>query len=607
MIDDKTRFQKQQKAHTIGSGIWLLVFSALFVALLVYADSESLLVQEDAFLQAAIIIIVAIAILTWAATIIWFLQRGRPTLISLGHPAVKYVVAGIIISGCISFVVFILLMYQGYGNYLAGEYSWGHYVVFGVVAFFLFGGAWHLARLVKPDFLPRQARPWTRKGPRVFYVVLCASIIAGASSLFVSIAKQAADPVVPFQFTQEPGTANTSVILLIGDGMGPNQMQLGKLVEYGPGVNASFDRFPYKTTVSTANVDGGVTDSAAGATAIGTGTRTSNGRLATSTRGQNLTTILEIAKQKGYATGLIAICELTHATPAAFASHQPSRGTYPEIAADMVRSGVDVMLGGGWGVDMFGPHVANMQANGYAYATNKTQLAAMSTTPALGLFASGGMPKTQAYTDASTVPTLLEMVEKGIELLNSTGKPFFLMIEESFIDSGGHGNDPVMVAHEMIMLDKVVNHTLDFAIADGHTQVLLTADHETGGLQILGTGLMTGPLPHPSLTVAENTLRRTTRASQAQVSWSTGGHTSIKVVLAGYGPYTSQIPNARFNIDTFSLMRMAIEGVSGPVEQGVNDDNTAILLVYVAFGGMGISVVVLAVAYAKHGKTARAV
>ncbi len=602
MMDNNTRYLKEQKVHTVGSGIWLLIFSALFVALVVYADSENYLIQEDAYLQAAIYLILAIAILTWAITTIWFVQRGKPNLIRLAHPAVKYVVAGVIIAGMISFVAFIFLAERAYGSYLEGEYSWGYYVVLGIVAWFLFGGVWHLARLAKPDFLKRKERPFTRKGPRVFYVALCISVLAGAGSLFVSIASQASGPVVPYQFSIEADTTNTSVILLIGDGMGPAHMELGRLVEYGAGNSSGYDRFPHETTVSTNNVDGGTTDSGAGGTAIATGTRTQNGLISMSSDGRNLTTILEIAKQKGYATGLITICQLAHATPAVFAAHQPNRDLYSAIAADMVGHHVDLMLGGGWDTDYFGPHIANMQADGYEYATNKAELAALNSTPALGLFASGNLPKVQDYTDASPEPSLYEMVVKGIDLLNATGGPFFLMVEESAIDWAGHANDPVYAAHEMIMLDKIINHTINLAEAPGaKLQVLVTADHETGGLQILGTGGLTGPLPNASSTLAENIQRRTDRANQVQVSWSTGGHTSTEVILAGIGPYTSQIGHARFNIDVFSLMRMAIEGKSGPVER-VGEEFETIWFVYIALGGIASAVVVLATLYVRSSK-----
>ncbi|MBN2150079.1 MAG: alkaline phosphatase [Candidatus Lokiarchaeota archaeon] len=597
--------RKQQTMHTIASGIWLHVFSVIFAALVVLAYSENYLIQDDAYLQAVINLILTLAILTWAATVIWLVQRGKPDLIRLAHPAVRYVVAGTIAVSCISFVILLLLLAQAYGSYLQGEYSWGYSVVIGIAALFLFGGAWHIARLARPRFMRRRERPFTRRGPRVLYVALCISVLAGAGSLFVSIASQSAAPVVPYQFTLEAGTSNTSVILLIGDGMGPAHMDLGRVVEYGPGTNASYDRFPHETTVSTDNIEGGTTDSGAGGTAISTGRRTQNGRIATSPDGQNLTTILEIAKQNGYATGLITICQLAHATPAVFAAHQSNREMYAEIVADMVSHDVDLLLGGGWSSSYFGPHVASMQAAGYAYATNKTGLAAIASTPALGLFASGNLPKFQDYTDASAEPSLLDMVVKGIELLNATGKPFFLMVEESAIDWAGHANDPVYAAHEMIMLDKIINHTINLAEAPGaKLQVLLTADHETGGLQILGTGGLTSPLPNESLPLAENIARRTNRTNEIQVSWSTGGHTSTEVVLAGIGPYTSQIHHANYNIDVFSLMRMAIEGKSGPVEP-IGFIFQPVWFVYIAIGGIACTAVAFATLYVRDSKKQR--
>jgi len=354
--------------------------------------------------------------------------------------------------------------------------------------------------------------------------------------------------------------------------------------------------------VSTNNIDGGTTDSAAGGTAIATGTRTQNGRISTSPDGANLTTIIEIAKNKGYATGLVTICQLTDATPAVFAAHRSSRAMFSEIAADMAGHGLDLLLGGGRSTSYFGSQIANLLADGYSYAMNKTELAGIASTPALGLFASGNLPKVQDYTDASAEPSLLDMVVKGIELLNATGKPFFLMVEESAIDWACHANDPVYAAQEMIMLDKIINYTINLAEApEAKIQVLVTADHETGGLQILGTGSLTGPLPNDSLPLAENIQRRTDRANQVNVSWSTGGHTQTRVILAGIGPYTSQIHNARYNIDTFSLMRMAIEGKSGPVEQIAGRFPT-VWYVYIAFGGIAGTAVVLAVLYARNSK-----
>ena len=145
-------------------------------------------------------------------------------------------------------------------------------------------------------------------------------------------------------------TYPSSIILFIGDGMGLEQIKFGSLVEYGNDSFSSLLNFPYQTTVSTDNIDMTTTDSAASATAISTGVKTKNGRIAVSYDAKlELTTILEIAQMNGYATGLVATCHLTHATPAAFASHASSRGDYLNIAGDFSNSSVDVFLGGGSG------------------------------------------------------------------------------------------------------------------------------------------------------------------------------------------------------------------------------------------------------------------
>ena len=132
-------------------------------------------------------------------------------------------------------------------------------------------------------------------------------------------------------------TYPSNVIIFIGDGMGLEQIYFGQMVEFGTTDTSSILSFPYNTTVSTSNIDGTTTDSAASATAISTGVKTSNGRIATNWNAKmDLTTILEIAQLNGYATGLVATCHLTHATPAAFAAHDSSRGNYQEIAEDFL-------------------------------------------------------------------------------------------------------------------------------------------------------------------------------------------------------------------------------------------------------------------------------
>ena len=220
----------------------------------------------------------------------------------------------------------------------------------------------------------------------------------------------------------EPGDTGNSVIIFIGNGMGPQQIELGRLVESGPDCKSALLEFPNENYIDTYNIDLITTDSAAGGTAISTGVRTKSGHIATSWDGKDLTTILEIAETKNYVTGIVVKCQLAHATPAAFAAHDEDRGSYVSIAEDMAKSGADLLFGGGKDEKYFGTVISSMQANGYDYIINKTQMAAQTSLPVFGLFEDGNMPKASDYTADMTSPTLLEMVLKAIELLSGSGK-----------------------------------------------------------------------------------------------------------------------------------------------------------------------------------------
>ncbi len=391
--------------------------------------------------------------------------------------------------------------------------------------------------------------------------------------------------------TQAENIYPSSIILFIGDGMGLEQIKFGSLVEFGEEGFSSILNFPFNTTVSTTNIDGTKTDSAAAATAISTGIKTQNGRIATNWDGEmELTTILEIAQMNGYATGLVATCHLTHATPAAFAAHEGSRGDYLNIAEDFSQADVDVFLGGGSGLEYIGNYIDNFTAQGYEYVTEEAELDLITKTPVLGLFTEVSFPKLQTIPEDSTIPTLSEMTIKAIELLNATSQPFFLMIEGSQIDWAGHANDQVYLAHQIIEFEKAVKYAKTLAEQVSDLQVLVTADHETGGLSIENYSFKTEiPLETDSYKVKQE--KRTNRSQEITVDWGTGGHTNTKVILAGYGPFTEEILTAKHHIDTFSIMRQAIDGQSEPIGEGYYKGHLPIYAwILVLFSPMIISV-----------------
>jgi alkaline phosphatase len=359
--------------------------------------------------------------------------------------------------------------------------------------------------------------------------------------------------------TPSDGGVPPSVIIFIGDGMGPNQIELGRLVEYGPGGNSSIFQLPNHKYIGTDNVDGTTTDSAAAATAIATGYKTHNYVIGKNALLQSVSTILELAEAKGYVTGMVVTSPLNHATPAGFSAHNDDRNNYVQIAADMADSGIDLLLGGGSSSTYFGTQIANLQANGYTYVTDRTGLAGVGALPVLGLFNANYLTLERDRTTVSTEPSLQEMVAKSIALLNASGKPFALMVEGSQIDTAAHASEKVALAHEVIEFEKAVKFATTIAASNANIQLLVCADHETGGFGISSYTFST-PLPQESDSLAVKIQKRTDRANQVAVTFSApNSHTSTEVYLAGMGPYTSRILNASHHIDTFQIMRTAIE------------------------------------------------
>ncbi|MBN2156669.1 MAG: alkaline phosphatase [Candidatus Lokiarchaeota archaeon] len=396
-------------------------------------------------------------------------------------------------------------------------------------------------------------------------------------------------------------TPPTGIILFIGDGMGFQHIELARLVEYGPNGESAILSFPYQNDIATVNIDGMTTDSAASGTAISTGVKTRNGRIAMNYNGKiELTTILEIAQDNGYATGIVATCHLTHATPAVFMAHNPSRNNYLEIAEDIFNTGLDVLLGGGSSASYLGNYISAMEINGYNYITNKTELNCSDTEPLLGLFSSSSLTPVHLKNQTNSEPSLLTMTQKAIELLNNTGKPFFLMVEGSQIDWGSHDNDPIYTALETIEFEKSVNYAKDLAENDSNLLLLVTADHETGGLTVEEYDFLT-PLPLDTDNFETKKNKRLDRVGEITTSWSTGGHTSKNVILTGMGPNSERILNATHHINTFSIMRELIDGETDPFETNTTKGHVN-LFVIIFLGILGVSAVIGGLSAWKHTK-----
>ncbi|SHH57006.1 alkaline phosphatase [Thermosipho atlanticus] len=281
-----------------------------------------------------------------------------------------------------------------------------------------------------------------------------------------------------------------NVIYFIGDGMGINQILLASYIE---GRTLNIMKAPYVGFATTYSANSLVTDSAAAGTALAAGFKTNNGMIGMLPDGTIVPSIFEVVSKYGVKTGIVVTCRVTHATPGAFYGHVTSRKDENTLAEQLINSSIDVVMGGGWrnfvatggkrkdGKDL----IALAKKKGFDYITTKSELMNYNGDRLLALFSSSHL--SAASERSGEQPMLYEMVEKALEILSKDGQPFFLMVEGSQIDWEGHGNDPYGVWKEMMEFDKAIGVALKFLETHPDTLIVVTADHETGGL-----GLSTG-------------------------------------------------------------------------------------------------------------------
>ncbi|MFC3033049.1 alkaline phosphatase [Pseudoalteromonas fenneropenaei] len=333
--------------------------------------------------------------------------------------------------------------------------------------------------------------------------------------------------------TPTPVTSVKNVILMIGDGMGPQQV--GLLEDYARRAPNSTYNGKGNLTALSKLADNGhlglalnqpygatsgklVVDSACSATQLATGKASGSEMIGLDEQGFIVETILEKAKKAGKATGLVSDTRITHATPAAFAAHQAHRSLEGAIAVELVTSGsVDVLLSGGarefvpadiktntaaqQAIEALGAApsvykkskrkdsrnllVEAKEQHGYSLAFDKTQLANSDATKLLGLFANSGMADAIAYKACSannscTEPSLKEMTVKALDILAKDPDGFFLMVEGGQIDWAGHANDAGWMLNELLKFDEAVEAVYQWVKDRNDTLVVVTADHETG-------------------------------------------------------------------------------------------------------------------------------
>jgi alkaline phosphatase len=411
---------------------------------------------------------------------------------------------------------------------------------------------------------------------------------------------------------KEPEIKN--VIFLIGDGMGVSYTSAYRYLKDNPGTKVAerteFDKYLVGQQMTYPEDSAqNITDSASAATAMSAGVKTYNAAIAVDNDKSEVKTVLEAAKEKGKATGLVATSEITHATPASFGAHDENRKNMNSIADDYYnelikgKHKIDVLLGGGKS-NFVRPDVnlaKAFQKDGYSYVTDKNQMLKDKNEQVLGLFASEGLPK--MIDRPSETPSLADMTSSAIQRLNKDKDGFFLMVEGSQVDWAGHDNDIVGAMSEMEDFEKAYKSAMEFAKKDKHTLVVATADHSTGGFSIGAKGIYNWygePIKAAKRTpdfmadaivkgadvektlkqyinqnvvkLTDGEIKTVTEAAKSKnvtnvdnaieaifdnrtnTAWTTGGHTGEDVPVYAYGPYKERFAGQVDNTDQAKII-----------------------------------------------------
>ncbi len=338
--------------------------------------------------------------------------------------------------------------------------------------------------------------------------------------------------------TVSDGAYAQNIILLIGDGMGLSQITAGM---YANGNKLALEQFKKIGFHKNYAYDDLITDSAAGATAFSCGVKTYNGAIGVGPDTLPRYTILEEAEDRGYMTGLITSSTIVHATPASFIAHNRQRRNYEEIALDFLKTDVDLFIGGGNKYFERREDEKNisqeLKDKGY-YISNyfEEELAEIDfkSYKKIGYLTSDSDPLSveqgRDYLPSAT--------QKALDFMDhhcEENQGFFLMIEGAQIDWGGHANKGNYITSEMIDFDQVINNVLHYTKKHPETLVIVTADHETGGLAINKGSTM----------------------NDLKMEFTSDYHTADLVPVFASGPQSDLFTGFYENTDIYQFMRTA--------------------------------------------------
>ncbi|NDP20536.1 MAG: alkaline phosphatase [Paludibacter sp.] len=322
---------------------------------------------------------------------------------------------------------------------------------------------------------------------------------------------------------------------MIGDGMGIAHIYAGMVANGNQLQMERFKNLGFSKTYSSNNF---TTDSGAGGTALACGVKTKNGMIGMTPDSVAAESILEVTEKNGLSTGMVTTCDMTHATPASFIAHQVSRKMTQEIAADFLKTDIDVFIGGGrknFEKRDDNRNLTNeLKAKNYNIAYTLDEVKKIKSGKLAGLLDDEHNPPMPERGDMLPDATMA-----ALDILDNNKKGFFLMIEGSQIDWAAHNNDAGQIVKEVLDLDKTIGKVLDYAVKNKNTLVIVTADHETGGFT----------MPKGNMAKKEFT-----------GAFSTKDHSGVLVPVFAFGPgaenFTGFMENTSFKNKLIKLLKL---------------------------------------------------
>ena len=363
---------------------------------------------------------------------------------------------------------------------------------------------------------------------KVMITLFCIFFLAGCKTPEPELARR------PFNPTDRP----KNIVLMIGDGMGLSQISAAL---YTNNNQLNIEQFPVVGFHKSHSFDNLVTDSAAGATAFACGVKTYNNAIGVDADTVACKSILEEAEENAMATGLLSTSTIVHATPASFIAHQKLRVMYEDIASDFLKTDIDLIIGGGKRYfdrrefddrDLY----RELEDKGYIvsdYSKKDLNRITFSPNQKYAYFTADKQP-IPVTAGRRYLPIASKMAVNYLQ--GRSNKGFFLMIEGAQIDWAGHANDGKLMIKETLDFDQTIGEILAFAKKKGDTLVIITADHETGGLA-LNPGSKFGKIT-PAFT--------------------TNGHTASLIPVFAYGPSAHLFSGIYDNTEIHKKMREAL-------------------------------------------------